>query len=163
MHFLQLMPTSCKTALQHSRLQVANWFSGADNITSVSAHVFTTGAKSLLAVTSAVMEQHTTITPWQADVKNCPQTCLNKCIRASLLLDNVHPLDVHNIKMLIIVTLCSTELLCYIKFMLSKLHNMVFLISFNCVAVWQKLIHTVFNSSKSFVHKIIQVTKSSTW
>ena len=62
MDFLQLMPTSCKTALQHSRLQVANWFSGADNITSVSAHVFTTGAKSLLAATSAAMEQHTTIT-----------------------------------------------------------------------------------------------------
>ena len=59
--FFQLMPTSCKTALQHSRLQVANWFSGVDNITSVSAHVFTTGAKSLLAATSAVMEQNTTI------------------------------------------------------------------------------------------------------
>ena len=82
--FLQLMPTSCKTALQHSRLQVANWFSGADNITSVSAHVFTTGAKSLLAATSAAMEQHTTIMAWQADAKNCPQTCLNKCIRASI-------------------------------------------------------------------------------
>ena len=48
------MPTSCKTPLQHSLLQEANWFSGVAIITSVSAHVLTTGEKSLLATTSAV-------------------------------------------------------------------------------------------------------------